>query len=408
MAFLSGIKKNLNRAGTTIKQKTGGTEKTFDNEYEEELERFKVLEKKSDKLSKHAKLYMDSTRAIIASQMRLLDMIEKIYGDSAFSNPVFAEYKRALENIERESKDNLDPAYQKTVMEPLARYVAYFPEVNEAIKRRNKKSLDYDTSRSKVRKLIDKPSEDPSRLSRAEQEANMARELYENLNTILISDLPRLIDLRVPYMDPIFEALVKSQQKFAQTGYEQLEGMRGAIPQEGGDGRVDQVLQQMRELTICEMPKESKKEKKVKKSEGSAEVLRFQSPIAHPLADDKLTKKLFKTVKKASKVKHVRRGVKEVAKALRKGEKGLVIIAGDISPLDVISHMPVLCEDSNVPYIFVPSKEQLGEASSTKRPTSVTMVVLGGKNKDTKAAEDYKELYDECFAQAKDLVKSII
>jgi H/ACA ribonucleoprotein complex subunit 2 len=46
------------------------------------------------------------------------------------------------------------------------------------------------------------------------------------------------------------------------------------------------------------MPKESKKEKKVKKSEGSAEVLRFQSPIAHPLADDKLTKKLFKTVKK--------------------------------------------------------------------------------------------------------------
>jgi hypothetical protein len=66
--------------------------------------------------------------------------------------------------------------------------------------------------------------------------------------------------------------------------------------------------------------------------------------------------------------------------------------------------MPVLCEDSNVPYVFVPSKEQLGEASSTKRPTSVTMIVFGGKNKDVKAAADYKELYDECYAQAKDLV----
>lgn len=52
--------------------------------------------------------------AIIASQMRLLDMIEKIYGDSAFSNPVFAEYKRALENIERESKDNLVTCQQQT------------------------------------------------------------------------------------------------------------------------------------------------------------------------------------------------------------------------------------------------------------------------------------------------------
>lgn len=68
--------------------------------------------------------------------------------------------------------------------------------------------------------------------------------------------------------------------------------------------------------------------------------------------------------------------------------------------------MPVLCEDSNVPYVFVPSKEQLGEASSTKRPTSVTMIVFGGKNKDTKAAADYKELYDECYAQAKELVSN--
>lgn len=139
------------------------------------------------------------------------------------------------------------------MIEPLARYVSYFPEVNEAIKRRNKKLLDYDAQRSKVRKLIDKPSEDPSRLPRAEQEANMARELYENLNTILINDLPKLVDLRVPYLDPVFEALVKTELRFAQTGYEQLEGMRGSIPAEveGGDRRIDEVLQQMRELTIC-------------------------------------------------------------------------------------------------------------------------------------------------------------
>jgi hypothetical protein len=35
----------------------------------------------------------------------------------------------------------------------------------------------------------------------------------------------------------------------------------------------------------------------------------------------------------------------------------LCIFAGDISPIDVITHMPVMCEDSNVPYCFVPSKE---------------------------------------------------
>lgn len=106
----------------------------------------------------------------------------------------------------------------------------------------------------------------------------------------------------------------------------------------------------------------------------------------------------------AAKAKHVKRGVKEVVKGLRKGEKGLVIIAGDISPIDVITHVPVLCEDEQVPYVFVPSKEDLGTAGSTKRPTSCVMVVLGGKKKDKKAAEDYKELYEECFKEAKQLV----
>ena len=35
------------------------------------------------------------------------------------------------------------------------------------------------------------------------------------------------------------------------------------------------------------------------------------------------------------------------------------MIAGDISPIDVITHLPVFCEDRDVPYIFVPSKEVL-------------------------------------------------
>ena len=56
--------------------------------------------------------------------------------------------------------------------------------------------------------------------------------------------------------------------------------------------------------------------------------------ISHPLASKKSTKKLYKLVKKASSVKYIRRGVKEVVKGLRKGEKGLAVLAGDIYPVD--------------------------------------------------------------------------
>jgi hypothetical protein len=33
------------------------------------------------------------------------------------------------------------------------------------------------------------------------------------------------------------------------------------------------------------------------------------------------------------------------------------IIAGDISPIDVITHLPLLCEENAIPYIYIPSKE---------------------------------------------------
>lgn len=66
--------------------------------------------------------------------------------------------------------------------------------------------------------------------------------------------------------------------------------------------------------------------------------------------------------------------MKEVVKAIRKGEKGFCIIAGDISPVDVVSHLPIMCEDRQIPYFYVPSKIDLGAAACTKRPTSCVLI----------------------------------
>ena len=86
----------------------------------------------------------------------------------------------------------------------------------------------------------------------------------------------------------------------------------------------------------------------------------FVSPIADPLASDKLSKKLLKLIQRGMKDKIVKRGVKETVKAVRKGAKGIVIIAADISPIDVLSHLPILCEDKSVPYIYVKSRAEVG------------------------------------------------
>ncbi|KAF7332216.1 JmjC domain-containing protein [Mycena kentingensis (nom. inval.)] len=151
---------------------------------------------------------------------------------------------------------------------------------------------------------------------------------------------------------------------------------------------------------------EEKSSKKAKKEDVEIQIsVEDLSPIAHPLAEKKLLKKLHKTIKKASKARQVKRGVKEVVKGIRKGEKGLLILAGDINPIDIISHLPIMSEEAQIPYIFVPSKEELGNASSTKRPTSCVMVCPDGKKKGKtgEESEDYRELYDEVVVEVNKL-----
>ena len=73
--------------------------------------------------------------------------------------------------------------------------------------------------------------------------------------------------------------------------------------------------------------------------------------------------------------------------------------------MDVLSHLPVLCEDHDVPYVYVKSKLELGQAGATKRPTSCLMVVAGGGAKmDVDGEEeDFTKKYEECVESVKDL-----
>jgi H/ACA ribonucleoprotein complex subunit 2 len=73
--------------------------------------------------------------------------------------------------------------------------------------------------------------------------------------------------------------------------------------------------------------------------------------------------------------------------------------------MDVISHIPVLCEDHSVPYIYIKSRAQLGEASATKRPTSVVMVSRDRTTKNKKDVKDEDaEEFTEAYAELQKLV----
>jgi hypothetical protein len=64
------------------------------------------------------------------------------------------------------------------------------------------------------------------RIAQAQQEHDEAKEVFDMLNDQLVAELPQLMDLRVPYFDPSFEAMIRMQSKFAEEGYEKLSGVQ--------------------------------------------------------------------------------------------------------------------------------------------------------------------------------------
>eukprot|EP00922_Rhytidocystis_sp_ex-Travisia-forbesii_P002316 GHVS01003387.1.p1 GENE.GHVS01003387.1~~GHVS01003387.1.p1 ORF type:complete len:222 (-),score=78.96 GHVS01003387.1:123-788(-) len=134
--------------------------------------------------------------------------------------------------------------------------------------------------------------------------------------------------------------------------------------------------------------------------EQCSQELLYVSPIASPLVEGKSLKYSVKLIRHAVAVerairnnrkqqatppssappKCVKRGVQEVTKSLRKGEKGLVFFASDVFPVDIISHLPVLCEEKDVLYGYIGSKKYVGSACCSSRPASVLFVCQPGEN----------------------------
>ncbi|MGH9991458.1 MAG: 50S ribosomal protein L7Ae [Nitrososphaera sp.] len=69
---------------------------------------------------------------------------------------------------------------------------------------------------------------------------------------------------------------------------------------------------------------------------------------------------VYEAVRVAKQSGKVRKGTNETTKAIERGISKLVVIAEDVDPPEVVAHLPILCEERNAAFIFVPSKQQLG------------------------------------------------
>ncbi|XP_066950346.1 H/ACA ribonucleoprotein complex subunit 2-like protein [Macrobrachium rosenbergii] len=132
--------------------------------------------------------------------------------------------------------------------------------------------------------------------------------------------------------------------------------------------------------------------------------LNFVNAIAQPMASKKTAGRIFKLIRKANQHKTPQQkpclyiGLKNVQTRIRKGDKGIVIFAGDVSPVDLICHLPGVCEEKGLPYIYVPSRRDIGSAMGKKGGALVVLILHHSEYDDSynKVTEDVKKSSKAC------------
>jgi large subunit ribosomal protein L7Ae len=78
----------------------------------------------------------------------------------------------------------------------------------------------------------------------------------------------------------------------------------------------------------------------------------------------------YEALQIANNTGSVRKGTNETTKAVERGQAKLVVIAEDVDPPEVVAHLPLLCEEHKIPYIFVPNKRKLGTSAGIDVPAA--------------------------------------
>ncbi|HLQ06562.1 MAG TPA: 50S ribosomal protein L7Ae [Nitrososphaerales archaeon] len=87
----------------------------------------------------------------------------------------------------------------------------------------------------------------------------------------------------------------------------------------------------------------------------------------------------YEVLRQASRTGKVRKGTNESTKAIERGLAKLVVIAEDVNPPEVVAHLPILCDERKIPYVFVPSKDQIGPAIGIDVSTASAAVLDPGE-----------------------------
>ena len=92
-----------------------------------------------------------------------------------------------------------------------------------------------------------------------------------------------------------------------------------------------------------------------------------------------LSEKALEAIEVARATGRIKKGTNEVTKAIERQTAKLAVAAKDVNPPEVTMHLPLLAKEKNIPFVEVPSREELGAAAGIGVPTSAVAIIQEGE-----------------------------
>lgn len=97
---------------------------------------------------------------------------------------------------------------------------------------------------------------------------------------------------------------------------------------------------------------------------------------------DEIQNKALEAIEIARDTGKIKKGSNEATKSIERSVAHLVVIGADVEPEEIVMHLPMLCEEKHVPYVFINRQSDIGAASGLDVGSAAAAVVKPGKAKD--------------------------
>lgn len=224
------------------------------------MKKLERLDENTKKVYKDTKRCLESQTAQYRSEMKMVQDLANsaLVREEETLQPLAEHWSGTATKLEQISNE-LNTNYQKTVVEPMKRFSTIVPSTQAAVKKRDQSLQEYSRCLAKVEKYREKERTGPNvvKLDAARKALLWAKDDFETQNSVLTGELPRFYEHRIDYVQPCFQALIRSQVKYytdARNMYtdlsRKLSGEKDDLPSDVYNQRIQQKLAEIRALSI--------------------------------------------------------------------------------------------------------------------------------------------------------------